>query len=357
MSRLLIAASGTGGHIFPALAVAEDLPLSWEVYWLGVPDRLETQIVPDRYHLSTIDVGGLQGNFLEKLLKLIKLILAIKFVISLLKEKDIQILFTTGGYIAAPSILAAKILGVKVVLHESNALPGRVTRLLGRFCDLVALGLPDSSKYLARSRTVVTGTPVRKDFLVKQPLPNWVPIGTGPLLLVIGGSQGALGLNRMIRFVLPYLLENDCRVVHLTGHHYQELSNIEHHNLVTRAFSNEMPGLIQNADLVLSRAGAGTISELAICGTPAVLVPYPSAKDDHQTMNALCAAKFGAAVIVHEHQPTHRGLYEVLDRLLNSRLSGFDDSQQLLKKMKKGMEVMAITEAEKKLINILHQWT
>ena len=354
MARLLIAASGTGGHIFPALAVAETLSSSWQIYWLGVPDRLESKIVPSQYQLFTIPVSGLQGNFVSKVYQFFKLISATKFVISLIKEKNIQILFTTGGYIAAPSILAAKLVGIKVVLHESNALPGRVTRLLGRFCDLVALGLPDACQYLLRSNTLVTGTPVRKSFLTAQPMPNWIPFGKGPLLVVIGGSQGAIGLNRMMRSVLPLFLEKGCRVVHITGTNDPQHLYMQHQNLAIKTFSNEIPGLLQHADLVISRAGAGTICELAICGTPAVLVPYPSAKDDHQTINALCAAQFGAAVIVHEHETQHKALYETLDRLLASRLSDQNNEEDLLRKMQEGMQLMAMREAQETLVNILN---
>ena len=354
MARLLIAASGTGGHIFPALAVAETLSSSWEIHWLGVPDRLESKIVPSQYQLVTIPVRGLQGNFVSKVYQFFKLISATKFVISFIKEKNIQILFTTGGYIAAPSILAAKLVGIKVVLHESNALPGRVTRSLGRFCDLVALGLPDACQYLLRSNTLVTGTPVRKSFLTSQPIPNWIPFGKGPLLVVIGGSQGAIGLNRMMRSVLPFFLEKGCRVVHITGTNDPQHLYMQHQNLAIKTFSNEIPGLLQHADLVISRAGAGTVCELAVCGTPAVLVPYPSAKDDHQTINALCAAQFGAAVIVHEHETQHKALYETLDRLLASRLSDQNNEEDLLRKMQEGMQLMAMREAQETLVNILN---
>lgn len=353
MPRILIAASGTGGHIFPALALAEALPSSWEVDWLGVPDRLENQIVPQQYSLTTVRLGGLQGNLFQKIFQFIRLFAATKFVISFIQERNIKVLFTTGGYISAPSILAAKVSGIKIILHESNAYPGRVTRALGRLCDVVALGLPKASQYLSGSRTVLTGTPVRKSFLVPQPVPMWVPSGKGPLIVVLGGSQGALRLNQMVRFVSPCFLAKGCRIVHLTGRNDHETSSIHHPNLVTKTFSDEIPGLLQHADLVISRAGAGTISELAICGTPAVLVPYPSAKDDHQNINALYAAECGAAIIIHENDPDHHSLLTTLDRLLANRLSKKDTSRDFLKEMQEGMRVLACREAEENLVEIL----
>ena len=141
MTRLLIAASGTGGHLFPALAVAEVVEADGLVRWLGVPDRLETSLVPERFSLITVKAGGLQGRGLKKIVQLFRLVLAIVSVRRVIKRESIEAVFTTGGYIAAPAILAARWCGIPVVLHESNAMPGRVTRLLGRLCSAVAIGL------------------------------------------------------------------------------------------------------------------------------------------------------------------------------------------------------------------------
>ena len=199
MTRLLIAASGTGGHLFPALAVAEALDAQWQVRWLGVPDRLETELVPARFNLITVNAGGLQGRGLNKLVQLIRLLAASVTVRRLIRTHQIDAVLTTGGYIAAPAILAARWCGVPAVLHESNAIPGRVTRLLGRFSAAVAVGLPVAAGRIPGCRPVLTGTPVRSAFLTAQPLPDWVPSGPGPLLVVMGGSQGALDLNRMVR--------------------------------------------------------------------------------------------------------------------------------------------------------------
>jgi UDP-N-acetylglucosamine--N-acetylmuramyl-(pentapeptide) pyrophosphoryl-undecaprenol N-acetylglucosamine transferase len=205
MPRLLIAASGTGGHLFPALAVADAMPADWSVSWLGVPDRLERQLVPSRYPLHTVRAGGLQGRGLRKLLNLLQLLQAVRSVRRLIQRERIAAVFTSGGYIAAPAILAARWAGVPVVLHESNAVPGKVTRLLGRLCSQVAVGLPQAAARLPRCRPVLTGTPVRQAFLEPAPLPDWAPQGSGPLLLVMGGSQGAVGLNQMVRPLLPKL--------------------------------------------------------------------------------------------------------------------------------------------------------
>ena len=322
MPRLLIAASGTGGHIYPALSVANSLPNSWEIEWLGVPDRLEVELVPKKYKLTKLRVGGLQGNIFRKMFNLSKLLLASIEVSVLLRKKKINVIFTTGGYISAPSILGAKIAGIPILLHESNAIPGKVTRLLGRFCDHVALGIPSASEYLQGCRTSFTGTPVRSEFFFKQTLPSWTPPGKGLLIVIMGGSQGAIKMNEMVRNILPCLIERGCRVVHLTGKtdcFYKNLDKYESHpNLAIRHFSDEIPALLQNADLAISRAGAGAVCELMVTKTPSVLIPFPSSTDQHQELNAAYMAKFGGAVIVNQCDPESKILKNIISNLIDS---------------------------------------
>ncbi len=355
MPTLLIAASGTGGHLFPALAVAEALPDDWQVHWLGVPDRLETELVPSRYPLHTVRAGGLQGKGLRKLWNLLQLLLAVVPVRRLIRREEVSAVFSSGGYIAAPAILAARWCGVPVVLHESNAVPGRVTRLLGPLCTRVAVGLPQAVERLTRCRPLVCGTPVRRAFLTPADLPAWVPRGAGPLLLVMGGSQGALRLNRMVRPLLPLLAANGCRVVHLTGSQDPDAGQLNLDGVVERAFSDELPGLLQHCDLAISRAGAGSLSELAVCGTPAILVPFPQAADRHQDANAAAAAAVGAAVIVWQHDPGESALERAVWRLLGPRLRDSAAAADPLVAMGDGMETLAVRDADRRLVEVLEQ--
>ncbi len=350
MARLLIAASGTGGHLFPALAVAERMPIDWQVSWLGVPDRLERDLVPSHYPLHTVRAGGLQGRGLKKLLQLLQLLASTLPVMRLIRREQCAVVFTTGGYIAAPAILAARWCGIPVVLHESNAIPGRVTRLLGRYCQKVALGFPQP---LPNCKTLLCGTPVRSAFLEASPCPAWVPQGVGPLLLVIGGSQGALGLNRMVRAALPALLAHGCRVVHLSGSSDPDFGSLQHQNYVEKEFSNEIPGLLQHSDLAISRAGAGSISELAACATPALLVPFPQAADNHQTANAEACMARGAAVMLHQHSPGQKPLSRMLWRLLGPRLRGAEGLADPLNQLAAGMALLAVRDADYQLAHLL----
>ena len=355
MTKLLIAASGTGGHIYPALSVVEALPDSWDVCWLGVDDRLEQAVLPKEYELITIPVQALQARGIRGFLQRIKLCFSIVFVVRLLLRKKIEVVFTTGGYIAAPTIIASKLCRVPIILHESNAFPGKVTRLLGRFCDQVALGLPIAKEHLKNCNLIFTGTPVRSEFLYPNPLPSWTPTDISPLIVVLGGSQGAIGLNKMVRNILPSLLKKGYRVVHIIGTN-DNLSGINNPNLVEKTFTEEVAGLLHHADLVISRSGAGALSELAVCKTPAILIPYPYAADNHQDVNAAYVAQFGGALILHENVSSDQPLLKAIVRLLDTYGTVNGQRNNLLKEMSKGMGSIAVRDAHLCLVDIIRKY-
>jgi UDP-N-acetylglucosamine--N-acetylmuramyl-(pentapeptide) pyrophosphoryl-undecaprenol N-acetylglucosamine transferase len=300
---LLIAASGTGGHVFPAIAVAEHLP-NWQIEWLGVPDRMEVQLVQGKYRLHTIRMSGLQGSrWRAWFTSLSQLAAAVIEVRRLLQQQNFVGVLATGGYIAAPAILAARSLNLPVILHESNAIPGKVTRWLGRFCTVVALGMAEAADHLPGIRSQVVGTPVRSHFW--QPstcealeIPPQVPVIT-----VIGGSQGARGLNRMVLQCASAWLEAGAWIVHLTGEidaaAVAELAP-HHPHYLRFAFWQDMASLLQRTSFTVSRAGAATLAELAATQTPAILIPYPYAAEDHQYHNGIAFARSGGAVVLRE---------------------------------------------------------
>jgi UDP-N-acetylglucosamine--N-acetylmuramyl-(pentapeptide) pyrophosphoryl-undecaprenol N-acetylglucosamine transferase len=169
----------------------------------------------------------------------------------------------------------------------------------------------------------------------------------------MGGSQGAVGLNRMVRPLLPRLAAAGCRVVHLTGSNDPDAGQQPLAGVVERPFSDELPGLLQHADLAISRAGAGSLSELAVCGTPAILVPYPAAADHHQDANANAAAALGAAVIVWQHEPEMPALKLALWRLLGPRLRGVTGALDPLESLRQGMGALAVRDADQRLAQLL----
>lgn len=306
--RLLIAASGTGGHVFPALAIAEQLR-GWQIEWLGVSDRMEVQLVQDRYPLHIITASGIQGPRLQAWGKAVaQLGGALLQTRHILNQGQFDGVLAMGGYISAPAILAARTLGIPAILHESNAIPGKTTRWLGRFCQVVALGTSQATRHLPGISTQVVGTPVRSSFwqTSEDVTEEYEPLGLpaeGVVILVIGGSQGARGLNRMILTCAPAWLDQGAWVIHLTGStdaHAVAEQAPDHPRYLHRPFWDDMAGLMRRATLAVSRSGAGTLAELAATQTPAILVPYPYAAEDHQYHNALMLSEIGAAEILRE---------------------------------------------------------
>jgi UDP-N-acetylglucosamine--N-acetylmuramyl-(pentapeptide) pyrophosphoryl-undecaprenol N-acetylglucosamine transferase len=318
--RLLIAASGTGGHLFPALAVAKQLS-DYHIEWLGVPNRLETQLVPQQYKLNVISVEGFQkGLGFASLLTFGKLIAAVARVRKLLKQGQFQGVFTTGGYIAGPAVMAARSLGIPVILHESNAFPGKVTRFFGPWCSAVALGFREAAKYLPRVKTVYTSTPVRPQFwqegieaTLDLPIPENVF-----LIVAFGGSQGAVAINNLVRQCAKAWFDAGAWVVHLTGDNDPQANSLQHPQYISLPFYNNMAALLRRANLAISRSGAGSLAELAACGTPAILIPYPFAAEDHQTYNAKVFTSAGAALMFPQSQVSPHLLQTEVLRLLNS---------------------------------------
>ena len=342
--RLLIAASGTGGHLFPALAVAEQLS-DYQIDWLGVPDRLEQTLVPESYPLHTISVGGFQKSFgLNTISTLSGLVGSIFKVRQLLKEKEIDIIFTTGGYIAAPAILAAKLRGIPVIIHESNFIPGKVTRLLGGWCSTIALGMEPTAQYFPDTPTVYVSTPVRQQFRTSQTLD--LPIQPEvPMILVAGGSQGAVAVNKLVRQCAIAWFAAGAVVVHLTGDRDPDAASLEHPQYFPMAFSDNMAGLLQRANLAISRAGAGTLTELAYTETPAILIPYPYAAENHQALNAKLFGDAGAALVCSESELTASKLESLVLDLLQE--------PQRLEAMTRKTAELAVKDSAERLASLV----
>ena len=239
-NNLLIAASGTGGHIFPALAVSRKVEKDWNMHWLGVQKRLDSKFVPSKYNLLTLNLETPRKNIFL-LFQYLKILFSTFNIIKILKEKNINLVFTTGGYISAPTILAAKFLNIPVIIHESNLIPGMVTKYFGSLCNFVLLGFKETTSYLKNCKTIFTGTPLREEFYQKNPLPDWVPRGTGPLLIVMGGSQGAKAINETFYESLNFFKKQNFRIVHIVGENNTNNSvKIKFNNYVQKKFTNQM---------------------------------------------------------------------------------------------------------------------
>ena len=325
MSRrtALVMAGGTGGHIFPALAVAEVLrERGWHVVWLGNAEAMESRLVPPRgFEFVSLGFGALRGKGMGRKLKLpFSLAVAIARALRLLGEVRPGVVLGMGGYVSFPGAVAARLRGIPLVVHEQNAVAGLANRVLARLADAVLTGFPGT---LPGGRWV--GNPVRREFTTVPPPEVRFAGRQGPLrLLVVGGSLGAKALNEVVPAALARLAPAERPVVtHQSGSaHFAALEQAyAHHGVEGRLlpFIEDMGAALAEADLVVSRAGAMTVAELAAVGVGAILVPFPHAVDDHQTANARFLVEGGAARLLPQSGLTPAGLAELLRGLDRER--------------------------------------
>jgi len=337
-NNLLVASSGTGGHIFPALAVSKELEDEWNINWLGVHQRLDANLIPQKYNLTTLNIKTPRRNIFL-FYQYIEILMSTFQIIRILKEKKINLVFTTGGYISAPTIVASKLLRIPIIIHESNLIPGMVTKYFGFLCNYVLLGFKKTNYYLKNCKTIYTGTPLRDQFYKSNLLPTWVPKGKGPLLIVMGGSQGAKAINQILNSSQEFLIRKKFRIVHIIGERNQKFFHVKNSkNFVQKKFTNEIAALIQNCDLVISRSGAGTISELIETEKPSILIPYPYSKNNHQVQNAMILAEIGGSVLMDEKIISKEFFEETLERIFKRNLKNPKNQYEILDIMKKNMK-------------------
>lgn len=316
MRTILIMAGGTGGHIFPALAVADQLrDKGWKVVWLGSKAGMESQLVPQYgFEIEWVRFSGLRGKGLLRLV-LLPLNLLIAFCQSARAIFRVRpdVVLGMGGYISFPGGIMAALLARPLVLHEQNSIAGLANKVLARVADRILVAFPNALK-----NSEWTGNPVRRD-IAQLPAPEWrFRNRAGNLkVLVVGGSLGAQALNETVPRALALIPQSQRpEVTHQAGE--KHLATLESGyreagvSATTLAFIRDMASAYAMADVVICRAGALTISELAAAGIASVLVPFPSAVDDHQTFNARYLADQSAAVLLPQAELTPRKLADLL---------------------------------------------
>ena len=320
----LVMAGGTGGHIFPGLAVAEALRAKgWRVHWLGAPGSMESRLVPARgFVLETIDFGGVRGKGLRTVLLLpLRLLRAFWQSLQVLRRVQPDVLVGLGGYISFPAGMMGVALGRPLVLHEQNSVAGMANRVLAAFAARVLTAFPK-----VFDKGVCVGNPLRSEFLQQAEPAARFAGRSGPLrLLVVGGSLGARALNTLVPQALALLPEaRRPIVVHQSGE--KQIDELRA-NYAASGVTAELTPFIADtaaafaaADLVLCRAGASTVTELAAVGAAAVCVPFPYAVDDHQTHNARFLVDQGAGWLMPQGELTLAGLAAFLQNTDRSAL-------------------------------------
>ncbi|MDO8788684.1 MAG: undecaprenyldiphospho-muramoylpentapeptide beta-N-acetylglucosaminyltransferase [Sulfuritalea sp.] len=312
---LLVMAGGTGGHIMPGLAVAEHLrEQGWKIAWMGNPDGMEAKLTAGRgYEMAWVHFTALRGKgLLRKLLLPFNLLRGFRQAWSQLKRIQPDVVLGMGGYVSFPGGMMASLRGIPLVLHEQNSVAGLANRVLALIADRILTGFPG---VLKKGNWV--GNPVRPEIAVLPAPTVRYAQHNGPLrVLVVGGSLGAQALNEALPKALAMIAEDERPVVvHQAGEKHLPMLKSFYISAGVKAdsvaFINDMAGAYGWADLVICRAGALTVAELAAAGVASLLVPFPHAVDDHQTLNARFLSNAGAAILLPQNQLTPARLAEI----------------------------------------------
>ena len=347
--RIVIAGGGTGGHIYPALAIAEKLlekKPSTRIVFVGTANGLEVSILSKfNYEYHSIEVSGFKRQFsLDNLYAVRRAAGALKDSLNIMKRVRPAVVIGTGGYVCGPVVLGAWLTGIKTCIQEQNAVPGVTNRLLARIANRIFLGSPAAGRYFSqKNRVIVTGNPIRSDILSADRREARMQLGLDPdksTILVSGGSQGAMSINRAMLPVHEKLCRcKSVQVLHITGERWHDevcgglsCTALEADNIKIVPYLENMSLALAAADLAVFRAGAVGMSELAARGIPSILVPYPYATDNHQEHNARIFERENAAVLVRDGELTGENLSSLICILLkdHERLSSMADAAKRL---------------------------
>ncbi len=325
--KIIIAGGGTGGHLFPGVAVAEEFlkrDRRNSVLFIGTKRGLEGKILRDMgFRLQTIDVEGIKGKGLVKSIGAsFKIPRSIAQSFMIIHEFCPDMVVGVGGYASGPVVITAHFMGIKTVIAEQNTFPGVTNRILGRFADRVFLTFSETRRWFSEKKVAVAGNPIRKGFSKGEKRSE--KTGDRFTLFIFGGSQGAHSINRVVVDSIKYLkgIKDKLKIIHQTGDSDLEWITEVYMDCGMDAevfpFISDMASAYRSADLVICRAGATTIAEITAIGKAAILIPFPFAVNDHQAGNARVLTAAGAAEMILERDLSGRLLAEVTQRLYNS---------------------------------------
>jgi len=321
--KVIIAGGGTGGHLFPGIAIAEEFlrrDQTSGILFVGTSRGLEKRVLGKMgFNLHTLDVEGIKGRGIAKAVgAILKIPRSLVDSYKLIRQFCPDIVIGVGGYASGPAVITARLMGIKTAVAEQNALPGITNRILGRIVDKIFLTFPETKKWFPEKKIMVSGNPVRAAFLtgIRE---SGKKAGKFTIL-IFGGSQGAHGINLAVIDSLPYLakIKDKLKVIHQTGSADVDSIMLHYESCGMDAevfpFIMDMAQAFRFADLLVCRAGATSIAEITASGKAAILIPLPHAANDHQTKNAEALVKAGAAVMIREKDISGKALAETIER-------------------------------------------
>jgi UDP-N-acetylglucosamine--N-acetylmuramyl-(pentapeptide) pyrophosphoryl-undecaprenol N-acetylglucosamine transferase len=350
--RVIISGGGTGGHIFPAVAIANALKKidpATEILFVGAIGRMEMEKVPAAgYRIIGLDIQGFQRKSLLKNLALpYKMLKSLFKASGIIKSFNPDVVVGVGGYASGPLLLAASLMKIPYLIQEQNSYAGITNKQLGKNAEKICVAFEGMEKFFPADKIMITGNPIRKDSvdIKDKRFPAIELLSLSPnkkIILVTGGSLGAGTLNKSMLAGLHKIIAADVQLIWQTGKYYyqfitDELTGKEHPNILVREFLHRMDLAYAAADLIISRAGAGTIAELCVIKKPVILVPSPNVAEDHQTKNALALVENNAALLVKDS--------EAESQLIDLALSLLNDKNKC-EELSKNIGKMAMPDAD-----------
>ena len=363
MKRIILSGGGTGGHIYPAVAVAEALKRKWgeevEILFVGAEGKMEMEKIPALgYRIEGLPVAGLQRKFnkeniINNLKVPFKIVSSIRRAKRLVREFKADIVVGFGGYASAPILWAAQRLGIPTIIQEQNSYAGVTNKLLSKRAKRICVAYDKMERFFPADRIVMTGNPLRGRFSADssnrdEALAYYGFNSSLPVVMVVGGSLGTRTLNEMMKaWILTLNGEAPVQVIWQTGKYYErEMQQFiaEHptKNIWQGAFIDRMDYAYAAADVVISRSGACTVSELCLVAKPTIFVPSPNVSEDHQTKNAMALVEKGAAEIVRDSEAKQRGMQLALDIVGDERR---------LESLSENIAKLAISDAAERVVN------
>lgn len=353
--RVIISAGGTGGHIYPALAIInkiKEMEPSSEFLYIGTTDRMEATLIPQkRIPYVGIEMKGLnRKNPIKSVQSMHCFLKAIKKAKNTIKEFNPDIVLGIGGYITAPVIYAAKKLGYHTFIHEQNCIPGLSNKFLSHYADKIGVSLEESLQYFDSKKAVFTGNPRSEEVMKVKPIDK-KDMGLNPakkLVLIVMGSLGSTTMTNKMKEILPHFVKKNYEVLFVTGKNYYETyQNVKGipKNVLIVPYLDNMLQVMKRVDLMVSRAGASTIAEITSLGLPSILVPSPYVTHNHQMKNALALQKEGATKIIEESSFDKDNLLKEIDSIL--------DNKDVYYTMKENTKKLGVVDSASRIYEII----
>ena len=359
--NIVVSGGGTGGHIYPALALIREIKKETKdakFLYIGTEKGLESKLVPlEKIPFKSIQITGFRRKIsLENMKTIMRFIKGVRDSKKMLRDFEADVVIGTGGYVCGPVVYAAAKLGIPTIIHEQNSVPGLTNKFLSRYVERIAVCFEEARSFFPNQKVVLTGNPRAQEVLNQDGVKGRLSVGlslTEPVVLIVGGSRGARPINDAVLQILSQLGEKPYQVLYITGdvHYDQVQKEVEQignpKNVVIKPFVHNMPEILAGTDLTVARAGATTLAELTSLGIPSILIPSPYVTNNHQEKNARALSDHHAAKLLLESDLNGQQLIAEIDDILMNK--------QKLSEMKTAAKTLGIPDSADRLYKLMEE--